>query len=177
MGSGCSTNMKRIHCVGCGALVPDTNDSTHDFIGSSPGCWALYCEVLAKEYSDYRFGRVHRLTVDSYAVQHPGKPERRSIQSVAVHLIGLHLSLELEFENTRSVKILQAAADRSDSFIWLDPPESLGAITIVDVHRAGDDPQEHKHLVKEWARSTWNAWKTHHPTIRKWAAETLAVTK
>lgn len=88
-----------ILCIGCGASVPNTDDPRHKYIGSSPGCCAIYCEVLAKEYSDYRFGRVHRLTVDTYAVQHPGKPERRSIQSVAVHLIGLHFSLELEFDS------------------------------------------------------------------------------
>ena len=160
-----------ISCIGCGAAVPDTDDPTHKYIGSSPGCWAIYCEVLAKEYSDYRFAAVHRLTVDAYAVQHPGKPERRSIQSVAVHLIGLHLSLELNFDNIRAVKILKAAADRSASFVWLDPPESLGAITIIDVHRAGDNSKEHKRLVNEWARSTWAAWAKHHPQIRKWTSE------
>jgi Family of unknown function (DUF5946) len=160
-----------IPCVGCGALVPDSTDPTHKYIGSSPGCWSIYCEVLAKEYSDYRFGAVHRLTVDTYAVQHPGKPERRTIQSVAVHLIGLHLSIELDFDSRRAVKILQAAADRSSSFVWLDPPESLGSITIIDVHHAGDNPQEHKRLVNEWARSTWAAWAKHQPQIRKWASQ------
>jgi uncharacterized protein DUF5946 len=165
--------MKTISCVGCGARVADSNETTHDYIGSSPGCWAIYCEVLAKEYSDYRFGGVHRLTVDTYAVQHPGRPERRSIQSVAVHLIGLHLTLELEFDRMRAPKILQAAADRSESFIWLEPPESLGSITIVDVHRAGDDSQEHLRLVNEWARSTWKAWAKHHPQVRQWASECL----
>jgi Family of unknown function (DUF5946) len=159
--------------MGCGAFVPDSNDPTHKYIGCSTGCWTIYCEVLAKEYSDYRFGRVHRLTVDTYAVQHPGKPERRSIQSVAVHLIGLHLSLELEFDNRRAVKMRQAAADRSSSFVWLDPPEPLGSMTIVDVHRAGDNPQEHKRLVNEWARSTWAAWRKHHPKVRQWASECL----
>jgi hypothetical protein len=163
--------MKTIPCVGCGAFVSNSDESTHDYIGSTPGCWSIYCEVLAKEYSDYRFGRVHRLTVDSYAVQHPGKPERRSIQSVAVHLIGLHLSLELKFDRMLAPKILQAAADRSDSFSWLEPPESLGLMTIVDVHRAGDDPNEHTRLVNEWAHSTWKAWGRHHPKVRQWASE------
>ncbi len=129
---------------------------------------------LAKEYSDYRFGAVHRLTVDTYAVQHPGKPERRAIQSVAVHLIGLHLLLELNFDSTKAVKLLQAAADRSASFVWLDLPASLGSITIIDVHRAGDDSKEHKRLVNEWARSTWAAWAKHHPQIREWTSQLTA---
>lgn len=149
-----------IPCPGCGALVPDSNDPTHEYIGSSPGCWAIYCEVLAKEYSDYRFASVHRLTVDTYAVQHPGKEERRTIKSVAVHFIGLHLSLELNLDSTRAVKLMRFAADRSASFAWLDPPELLGSLTIIEVHRAGDNPQEHKRLVNECARTTWAAWQS-----------------
>src|SRR5262245_20348838 len=156
-----------IPCIGCGALVDDSSDPTHDYVGCSPRCWTIFGEVLAKEYSDYRFGTVHRLTVDTYAVQHPGKPERRTIKSVAVHLIGLHLSLELNFDRIQAVKILQAAAERSSSFIWLDPPESSGSMTIIDVHRAGDNPLEHKRLVNEWARTTWAAWARHHPKVRQ----------
>ena len=38
----------------------------------------------------------HQLTVDAYAIQHPGKPSAQSIQSVCVHLISLYASLERE---------------------------------------------------------------------------------
>lgn len=68
-----------VSCIGCGAAVPSTDGPTHAYIGASPGCWACYGQVLTKEYSDYRFAPVHRLTVDTYAVQHPGKPERRAM--------------------------------------------------------------------------------------------------
>ena len=82
-------------CVGCGALVPEIEGPTHRYLGASPGCWAVYGEVLEKEYGDYlRYAPVHRLTVDAYAAQHPGVPSPQSIQSVAVHLIRLHLVLE-----------------------------------------------------------------------------------
>jgi hypothetical protein len=37
---------------------------------------------------------VHPLTVDTYAVQHPGVPERRTSQSLALHLITLCLVIE-----------------------------------------------------------------------------------
>ena len=73
-------------CAGCGALVPVTDGPTHPYIGASPGCWAIYGEVLAREYGEYAYPPVHRLTVDAYAAQHPGVPSRRSIQSVAIHL-------------------------------------------------------------------------------------------
>jgi hypothetical protein len=50
----------------------------HPYIGSASGCWLLYSEVLAREYGDLRYAPAHQLTVDVYAVQHPGVPERRS---------------------------------------------------------------------------------------------------
>ena len=76
----------RIPCIGCGALVPQQDGPTHRYMESSPGCWAIYCEVLAQEYSDIAFATAHRLTVDAYAVQHPGTPSPQSIQSIGVHL-------------------------------------------------------------------------------------------
>jgi hypothetical protein len=42
----------------------------------------VYGEMLAREYGDPAYFRVHQLTVDTYAVQHPGPRERRAIQSV-----------------------------------------------------------------------------------------------
>src|SRR5204863_8366917 len=85
---------KTTPCHGCGAIVPDADGPTHAYLGASAGCWAVYGEVLAREYGEYRYPSVHRLTVDTYSVQHPGTPSRRSIQSVAVHLVSLHLVLE-----------------------------------------------------------------------------------
>ncbi|MDH3581190.1 MAG: DUF5946 family protein [Hyphomicrobiales bacterium] len=82
-------------CPDCGANVPVSDGPTHAYLGASAGCWAVFGEVLAKEFEDQRFFAVHQFTVDAYAAQHPGKPERRSIQSVAVHLAGLHLALDL----------------------------------------------------------------------------------
>lgn len=58
--------------------------------------------------------------------------------------------------------------------MWLDPPESLGSMTIVDVYRAAEDAQEHKRLVNEWALSTWDAWRMHHPKVRQWASEIIS---
>jgi len=44
----------------------------HAYMLSSPGCWAAYGELLAREYSDSAYRRLHRLSVDAYALQHPG---------------------------------------------------------------------------------------------------------
>ncbi|MFL5562404.1 MAG: DUF5946 family protein [Gemmatimonadaceae bacterium] len=166
------TDADNVICPGCGASVPAFSGATHAYLGEAPGCWALYGEVLAREYSDYRFGRVHHLTVDSYAAQHPGKAERRTIQSVAVHLIGLYLSLERGVEPRELMRARQATADRSARFHWLEPPDSRGAITVVDVHGAGEgDAEAHGRVVKAWGESVWEAWAGHHAQVREWARE------
>ena len=78
-------------------MVPNQSGPTHRYMESLPGCWAIYGEVLAREYSDLAYAAVHRLTVDAYAVQHPGQPSPQSIQSVGVHLLRLCLILEHGF--------------------------------------------------------------------------------
>lgn len=81
-------------CPDCGIVLPAVQGSTHEYLGASPSCWALYGEVLAREYGDPGLMQIHRLTVDAYAAQHPGRPGRRSTQSVWVHLAGLYLTVE-----------------------------------------------------------------------------------
>ena len=50
-------------------------------------------KLLARDFSDVTYFRVHRLLVDTYCVQHP---ERYcvSFKSLAAHLVGLCWSLE-----------------------------------------------------------------------------------
>jgi hypothetical protein len=155
-------------CPGCGGLFADTDGPTHAYIGASPGCWAVYGKVLAKEYGEYRYPAVHRLTVDAYAAQHPGTPSRRSIQSVAGHLISLYLVLKRGLDAKRATAAIREAVAQSGRFLWLEPPPSLGALTVLDVARAAD-LAEHVRLVEQWANSVWDAWAEHHETIRKWA--------
>lgn len=155
-----------IPCIGCGARVPDTDGPTHRYLGASPGCWALYGEVLAREYTDYRFASVHNLTVDAYSAQHVGTPSPQTIQSAAVHLVSLYLQLEHGYDSMQAAQAKQKLVQ--GDYVWLDPPESLGALTIVDVQRE-TDPVGHVERVKEWAWSVWNAWAIHRATIEAWA--------
>ena len=92
-------------CPGCGLVLPALEEPAHPYLGASPACWAVYCDVLAREYGDPAYFRVHQFTVDTYAVQHPGMPERRSIQSVALHLIALCLVLEGEAKPSDGSKL------------------------------------------------------------------------
>lgn len=155
-------------CVGCGALVPDIDGATHKYIGAPAGCWAIFGEVLAKEFSDIAYFSVHQLTVDAYAVQHPGTPSRQSIQSVGVHLVSLFYQLERGFDSSQIIKIRKRLSTRSEGFVWLEPPGSPGAVTILNVVKA-KDAVEHEGIVREWAWVAWRAWSSHHEVVRQWA--------
>jgi uncharacterized protein DUF5946 len=154
-------------CIGCGGLFPKMEGPTHRYMESSPGCWAAYGEVLAREYSDPAYAPNYRLSVDAYAVQHPGRPSPQSIQSVAIHLIRLCLLLECGLEMNRANDAMLKATESKNKFVWLEPPPSRGAITVVDVHRA-KNPHEHMMRVREWAENAWLAWSLHHSQIRAW---------
>ena len=134
---------------------------------SSPGCWAAYGEVLAREYSDPAYAANYRLSVDAYAVQHPGRSSPQSIQSVALHLIRLCLLLERGLEMSWANDAMLEATESKKKFVWLDPPATRGKITVADVH-ATKSAQEHVTRVREWAESAWQAWAVHHAQIRKW---------
>lgn len=154
-------------CLGCGADFPDSEGPVHRYMESSPACWAVYGEVLAREYSDPVFRSVYRFSVDAYAVQHPGHPSSQSIQSVAVHLIRLCLLLERGLDMARANDAIKAATESDTNYAWLEPPPSRGTVTVADVHRARDTG-EHLRRVREWAESAWRAWAPHHQTVRGW---------
>ena len=154
-------------CFSCGGEYPDIDGPVHRYMTSSAGCWAVYGEVLAREYADPGYFEVHRLTVDAYAVQHPGANDRQSIQSVGVHLVRLCLFLEHGLTADRANAAMLEAAKNKHRFFHLEPPASMGRMTAADVARAAS-PAEHKALVESWARCCWKAWAAHHATIETW---------
>lgn len=151
-------------CPDCGLTLPAGSGEVHPYLGASASCWALYGEVLAREYADPRYMKVHRLTVDAYAAQHPGKPERRSIQSVWVHLAGLYLTLERGLRPDFVRRVMESIIERSDTLSWLEPPVAYGS-TVADVVVAGD-ADGHAELVRRWADDVWAAWRNHQGTVR-----------
>lgn len=160
-------------CPGCGArYLPQMVDEAHPYIGASAACWAAFGEVLAREFGDVTFGRVHRNSVDVYAVQHPGTDARRERQSVALHLIGLCHWLEHDLEMERLNAITQRLANGDRDWPWLQPPSEY-PMTVVDV-LAARDGAEHVSLVRRWAETTWDAWTAHHDSVRAWAREAMA---
>lgn len=161
-------------CIGCGAIVSRADGPTHRYIGASPGCWALYGEVLAREYSDSRYGQVHQLTVDTYAVQHPGTPSPQSIQSVTLHLVGLYLVFGRGHALDQVAPAIQRLTAHKGDFIWLEPPPSQGSLTVCHVH-AAQRPDEHAARVRQWGESVWTAWAIHHGAARRYAGQWLAL--
>lgn len=159
-------------CPGCRVDLRSVDGPVHRYMESSAACWAKYGELLAREYQNPAYMKAHRLTVDTYAVQHPGRPSPQAIQSVAVHLISLHAILELGFDDTRARALIKSCADNG-RHIWLPPPETPTWLTVLHPLRTRS-PAEHAKAVHEWATSAWQAWAHHHSQVRAWAAEHVA---
>lgn len=153
-------------CFSCGAVVPFTDGPTHDYMLSSPGCWALYGEVLAREYQNPAYMAKHRLTVDAYAVQHPGEPTPAAKRSVLFHLLSLCAVLERNASPGEATAMLQRLGESKPEAQWLPPPEDLGEVTVANVHPA-EDIEEHLEAVERWSRSAWRSWSAHHELIRR----------
>jgi len=162
-----------IACVGCRGLVPDEDGPVHRYMTASPGCWRIYTELGAGSMP--RAAR-SGLTVDAYAVTHPGVPGPQSTPSVWIHLVTLRLVLEEGWAVDQAVRLRRVAADAFDGWPWLDRPEAMGEITVVDVGRAveaGDGPRA-ADLVEAWIDNAWGAWSTHHAAVRDRADELVA---
>jgi hypothetical protein len=155
-----------VSCPGCKALVPDIAElrARNLYVLAAPGCFAAYAEVIGNEASDPRLTRVHMLSADVYPAQHPGVPGRQSSQSVWVHLVGLCLSLEHGFDGVASARAKARLASPDAAFDWLEPPESRGELTILDVLDSA--PDRHAEMVDRWASSVWQAWSIHQAAIR-----------
>jgi hypothetical protein len=149
-------------CGGCGRMVA----------GGTAGCRAEFDALVGRDFSDPLFFAVHRLFVDTYSLQHPDE-FCRSAKSLAAHLCGLCLILEHEANASTGAAALRA---------WLDGPRVLekppvpaerGRITLGDVAHI-DDAAAWREALREWAGSTWEAWRSLQPIARSWVAAAKA---
>ena len=149
-------------CYGCGALVDNIPGKPHRYIGAAQGCWNLYCEVLAKEYVDHKaFVHINKLTVDTYAIQHPGQSARQSAQSVNVHLLSLYAVLVVHLSGEVAAKLVSEMLQLNLAFEWLDPPVPNGNMTVADVLRTVD-MEGHEKAVRAWADDVFGCWFAKH---------------
>jgi hypothetical protein len=155
-------------CPGCGVALDDPGNVAPPHTAASAGCWGVYGDILAREYGEWSYPAIHRLTLDAYGAQHPGERSSKSAQALAAHLLALHLALERGIEPKRiPAEIGRLVADPS-ALRWLEPPEHRGQRTVLDVAGARN-LREHTSRVEWWARSVWESWSDHHETIRGWA--------
>ena len=154
-------------CPGCGSRLPAQGGPTHAYMTSSPACWAAYGAVLAREYEAPELMPVHRLSVDAWAVQHPGDGSRRAIQSVGLHLARLMCALEDGLDGMAANAAMLGFAARKATLPAL-PPRPRYAMTVADVVDAAA-PDAHRKAVLRWARATWDDWRDQHAFIRDWA--------
>lgn len=151
-----------IACEECGTAV----------VGVA-GCQKLFEQVLAKEFGDLRYARLHRLTVDTYSLQHPQR-YMRSGKSFAAHITGMYAALDSK--NAQRVNpIVQRWLDGTKSLERpaAPPPGQRGELTIVYLLEAMD-ASEHFERVEAWARSTWAAWRAYHSLAKKLIDRALA---
>jgi hypothetical protein len=148
-------------CGGCGLAVAD----------GTAGCQALMDELSARGFSEIGYGRVHRLFVDTYCLQHPDS-YCVSFKSFAAHLSGVCLSLEYGGSAGVVSEALRKWVERHPHLEKPPVPAARGMLTIADVARA-PDAAAHARAVDDWARSTWSAYSPLHPLVRRWVTEAL----
>lgn len=154
-------------CPGCQFEFSPIQIKPHPYLEAASGCWDTYTRVLAKEYSDPDYFKVHRVTVDAYAASHPGRPEARTIQSINLHLIGLCMVFELGKDPESSTPYLQLAKDKfHNEFQWLEGRKK--AEICVSRVLLSKDAKSHQKLVLDWGKTVWQSWSNTHAMIRSY---------
>lgn len=156
-------------CFSCGGSFEVNEGPTHKYMLSSPGCWKAYGELLAREYENpLLFGAVHRLTVDAYALQHPGDPsDRRATQSVWIHFSALYLALEKGVSHASLPAIMRKLT--SKTFPPLPPAPQSFSITLADV--VAEEDNDYIRSVQRWAESAYSAWEPLNCEVGRFLAD------
>jgi hypothetical protein len=152
-------------CEDCGAVVAE----------GRAGCLKIFEEIIAREFSDYRFGKIHRLTVDVYSLQHPDK-YMRSGKSFAAHLTGMCTALEHENAPVLNQMVQKWLSTNPNITKPVQLPEQRGSLNIAYIYSASD-AGEHIKRVREWAQVVWGAWSEHHDLARRLIGEATAQIK
>ena len=129
--------------------------------------------MLAREYGAYATHANHRVSVDAYAVQHPGVEGPQALRSVAMHLMRLCLVYERGMPSAVGRRMAPRLLAQPADVAWLQPPAQRGALTVADVAAAAS-ADEHLVRVDDWGRAVWAAWAEHHATVDRWLDATLA---
>lgn len=132
---------------------------------SSKRCQEIFETISIKEFSDFRYAKVHRLTVDTYALQHP-HIYMISAKSFAAHLTGMCCAMEYD-NDPDLLRLLQQWLNGKKQLEKPQMLDNLGRLTISHVAHA-KDASEHIKLVHEWAANVWSAYYVYHGLARDW---------
>ena len=151
-----------LRCSGCGLVVQ----------GGTAGCQAIMDELLARDFSDVSYFRVHRMLVDTYSLQHPDR-YCLSAKSLAAHLTGLCWLIEHGGSRAVGSESLRRWLNGAPRIEKPDIPSFRGKLTVADV-RDAPDPGEYARALERWAGSTWEAYSALHSLARHWVQQALA---
>jgi hypothetical protein len=129
-------------------------------------------ELTGRLMADPGLLEARLLSVDAYMAQHPGVRGRQAGQSVWTHLVGLCLALEFGLSGADSTRAKARVAAPHATFDWLEPPASLGSITVLEI-LATASPLDHRVAVERWAGSVWTAWAPYAEEVRRRAIGVL----
>jgi hypothetical protein len=149
-------------CSGCGLVVE----------GGTGGCQKIADEMWGREFGDVTYFRVHRMTVDTYCLQHPDR-YCVSGKSFAAHLTGLCWLLEQGGSRATGNDALRRWLNGAVRLEKPEAPSSRGRLTVADVRDAAD-PEAYAAAVEAWARSTWEAYASLHALAHRWIEEALS---
>ena len=143
-------------CPGWGVTLPGSAD-LHGRSNASEACWQLNGEVAAHEAAHVAaLGRLHQLTVDTYAAQHAGGSAARI--GVAFAVIGLRLSLDEGWSGEEVRDAHQYLGANFKAWPEFAQPAERTWMTVYDVALA-TSPDERARLVHRWAAEVWAAWE------------------
>lgn len=139
-------------------------------------CQSTCDAVLAREFSDYRYARLHRLTVDTYSLQHPAN-YMRSGKSYAAHLTGMYAAIETDSAENIN-RLVQKWLSRNPTIVRPgNPPEgNRGSLNISHLGDASD-VSDYLRRVQEWAESVWPSWHEYHHLAEEWIAKATGRSK
>jgi hypothetical protein len=132
-------------------------------------------ELVARDFSDAAYFRVHRMMVDTYSLQHPDR-YCASAKSLAAHLTGLCWLIEHDGNRAIGSDPLRRWLNGKPPIQRPELPAFRGTITIADV-RETSDPLAYAQAVERWAHSTWKAYSSLQPLARQWISQALSTAR
>lgn len=144
-------------CTGCGLLVE----------GRTAGCREIFTALGVRAWEDARIGRLHWISVDAYALQHPDE-FCASAKSFAAHLTGLCAALEHADDPTLR-PALQRWLNGGSPVTKPDLPDVRGSLTIAGVQAAAET-SDYERVVEAWTRDVWAAYAPLQALAREWIA-------